>query len=78
MNSLEEIWYETSPYVYALIGALVLLGAESTLATVSGGLLLLASATIMRLRWKHRHQRRARQTDERSPRPAKRRDAPAR
>lgn len=57
MNSLEEIWYETSPYVYALLGTVVLLGAESTLATSSGALLLLAAGTIVRLRWKHRQRR---------------------
>jgi len=56
VNSLEEIWYETSPYVCALLGVVVLFSAESTLATFSGALLLLAAGTIVRLRWKHRRQ----------------------
>jgi len=56
--SLERVWYETSPIVYALGGVTVLLGASDTLARVSGALLVLAAATILRLRWVYRNRRR--------------------
>jgi hypothetical protein len=55
--SLEEIWYESSPYVYALLSVVVVLSSDGTLATLSGCMLLAAAATIIRLRWKHRQQR---------------------
>jgi len=55
--SLEEIWYETSPYVYALLSVVVVLSSDGTLATLSGCMLLAAAGTIIRLRWKHRQQR---------------------
>jgi hypothetical protein len=56
--SLERVWYETSPVVYALGGVTVLLGASDTLARVSGALLVLAAATILRMRWVYRNRRR--------------------
>ena len=57
--SIEEIWYESSPYVYALAGLTVLAGADGALAKMSGGLLLIAAGTILRLRWVHRARRAA-------------------
>jgi len=57
--SLEDIWYESSPYVYLIAGILVLASAESGLAIASALLLLVASGTILRLRWVHRHGRAA-------------------
>lgn len=55
--NFEEVWYELSPYVYAIVAVPVLLWGEGSLAKASGGLLLLASATVLRLRWRHRHGR---------------------
>ncbi len=51
---LEELWYETSPFIYALLGLAVLLNTDGFLAKASGALLLVASATVLRLRWKAR------------------------
>lgn len=53
---LESIWYEFSPYLYALAGAVSVLTTNSKLSVFSGILLLAASATILRLRWLHRHK----------------------
>ena len=55
--NFEEVWYEMSPYVYAIVAIPVLLWGEGSLAKTSGALLLLASATVLRLRWRHRHGR---------------------
>jgi len=55
--SIGDLWYEASPFVYAPMGALVALGSDGTLARLSGGLLLVAAATILRLRWTHRRRR---------------------
>ena len=55
--SIEELWYEASPYIYVLLGVAVLFGSNETLGLASGGLLLLAAGTILRLRWLHRHRR---------------------
>ncbi|MCM5569873.1 hypothetical protein M6I34_05085 [Burkholderiaceae bacterium FT117] len=60
--SLEDIWYESSPYVYLIAGILVLASAESGLAIASALLLLVASGTILRLRWVHRRGRAAART----------------
>lgn len=57
--SLGDLWYEVSPYIYAPLGAVVLFGSEGPLAKVSGALLLVAAATILRLRWTHRQRRAA-------------------
>ena len=54
--SLADIWYETSPYLYALLGTVVLFGSEGTLAKLSGGLLVVAAITILRMRWTYRRQ----------------------
>ncbi|RPH67110.1 MAG: hypothetical protein EHM83_02310 [Burkholderiales bacterium] len=54
--SLEDIWYESSPYVYLLSGVATLVGSEGVLGTASALLLLIAAATILRLRWSHRQR----------------------
>ncbi len=53
---LETLWYEFSPYVYAIAGVLSILNLKSGLSITSGVLLLAASATILRLRWVHRRK----------------------
>ncbi len=63
--SLEDIWYESSPYVYLIAGIVVLASAEGSLAIASALLLLIASATILRLRWVHRRGRAATRTKRR-------------
>lgn len=55
--SIEDIWYESSPYVYLLAALAVLAWSDGTMATVSALLLLIAAATILRLRWVHRRAR---------------------
>lgn len=57
--SIADLWYEASPYIYAPLGMFVLLAGDGTLARVSGGLLLVAAGTILRLRWTHRRRRAA-------------------
>jgi len=51
---LEQIWYESSPFIYGLIGLAALLKGDSLLAYASGALLLTAAGTIIRLRWSAR------------------------
>jgi hypothetical protein len=53
---IETLWYEFSPYVYAIAGVVSILNLKSGLSIVSGVLLLGASATILRLRWVHRRK----------------------
>ena len=55
--SFERLWYETSPYVYGLLGIVVMLGFEETLGRLSGALLVVAAGTILWLRWVNRHRR---------------------
>ncbi len=55
--SIGDLWYETSPYIYTPLGAVVLLGSEGALAKASGALLLVAAATILRMRWAYRQRR---------------------
>ncbi len=52
---IEALWYEVVPYVYG-IGGLVafFVKPESTLLRLSGALLVVAAATIFRLRWVYR------------------------
>jgi len=52
---MEELWYETSPYFYAVLGTGVLLGSEGTLALASGALLVITSGIILWLRYVNRH-----------------------
>ena len=53
---LETIWYEFSPYLYAVAGVASILSSGSTLRLVSGALLLAAAVTIFRLRWTYRRK----------------------
>lgn len=53
---IEQLWYEFSPYVYSVAGAVALFNSYSGLAIFSGVLLLGAAATILRMRWVHRRQ----------------------
>ena len=53
---IEQVWYEFSPYVYSVAGALALFNAHSGVAVFSGVLLMTAALTILRLRWVHRRR----------------------
>ena len=54
---LETLWYEAFPYLYGLGGVVaILLHGESGLLKGSGVLLIVASLTILRLRWVYRRQ----------------------
>ena len=52
----ETIWYEVSPYVYTAAGVITAYAADVRLGKLSGVLLLIAAATIIRLRWQNRHK----------------------
>jgi uncharacterized membrane protein YphA (DoxX/SURF4 family) len=54
-NMIEKFWYEVSPYIYVVLGLLVIVGRFSLVATVFGALLLTAAAIILRLRWAYRN-----------------------
>lgn len=54
--SMEELWYEASPYFYAVLGTGVLLGSEGVLALSSGALLVITSAIILWLRFVNRRR----------------------
>ncbi len=52
---LETLWYELSPYLYAVCGVFSLsYGSASWLLKGSGILLIIAALTIVRLRWVYR------------------------
>lgn len=52
---LETIWYEFSPYLYAVFGFTALFYRDgSFLLKGSGVLLITAALTILRLRWVYR------------------------
>lgn len=52
---LETLWYEFSPYLYAVFGFTALFySGGSYLLKGSGILLITAVLTILRLRWKYR------------------------
>ena len=53
---LETMWYEFSPYVYAIAGVMSILNLKSGLSITSGMLLLGAAVTILRLRWINRRE----------------------
>ena len=53
---IETTWYEFSPYIYALVGLATIAATDSRLSVCSGALLLVAAATILRLRWVHRRK----------------------
>ncbi len=52
--NIEETWYEGSPYVYAVAGTVSLSNYGSYIAIASGVMLLVASGTILKLRWTYR------------------------
>lgn len=54
--SMEELWYEASPYFYAVLGTGVLLGSDGALALSSGALLVITSAIILWLRFVNRRR----------------------
>lgn len=51
---IEAVWYEGSPYVYAAAGIGSLTNYHSYIAIMSGVVLLIASATILKMRWTYR------------------------
>ena len=51
---IETIWYEYSPFVYAVAGILSVSNYGSYLSVVFGTLLIAASLTILRMRWVYR------------------------
>lgn len=57
MSALEPFWYEVSPYVYSIGGALTLAQVSSGLGMISGALLLASAVIVLRLRWSHRNAR---------------------
>lgn len=54
---IEAIWYEYSPYIYLVVGAIVIFNVESRLGMASGSVLVATAAVIMRLRWRYRQNR---------------------
>jgi hypothetical protein len=52
--NLEVCWYEFSPYIYAVLGILAIVFSDSFVGVTSGGLLIVAAITIVRLRWHYR------------------------
>ena len=52
--SLESLWYETSPYLYLVVGLVSALASNSAPGLVFSVLLVAASVTIFRLRRIHR------------------------
>jgi hypothetical protein len=70
---IEATWYEASPYVYAAAGCGSLSNYHSYIAIVSGIVLLIASATILKMRWTYRKiQAEKREVEERLARIIKR------
>lgn len=53
---MEELWYEISPYFYAVLGTGVLLSSDGALALLSGALLVITSAIILWLRFVSRRR----------------------
>jgi hypothetical protein len=51
---IEALWYEGSPYVYAAAAFGSLTNYHSYIALVSGVVLLIASGTILKMRWTYR------------------------
>jgi hypothetical protein len=63
---IEAAWYEGSPYVYAAAGLGSLSNFHSYIAIISGVVLLIASATILKMRWTYRRmQAEKREVEER-------------
>jgi hypothetical protein len=63
---IEAAWYEASPYVYAVAGFGSLTNYHSSIAIVSGVILLIAAGTILKMRWTYRRvQAEKREVEER-------------
>lgn len=58
---LENLWYESSPYVYVAGGSVSLVAATSLVSVLFPILLIAVATRIMRLRWKYRHRKQANQ-----------------
>jgi hypothetical protein len=70
---IEATWYEASPYAYAAAGFGSLSNYHSYIAIMSGVVLLIASATILKMRWTYRRmQAEKREVEERLARIIKR------
>lgn len=54
-QDLEQFFYESRPYLYALIGAACLFKYENTVLFVSGLILGFCSASVFHLRSNYRH-----------------------
>jgi hypothetical protein len=52
----ETCWYEFSPYIYIVVGAFSIFFSSNLVGSISGGLLIVAALTILRLRWVHRRE----------------------
>jgi hypothetical protein len=53
---LETFWYEFSPYIYLVAGAISIFFSRALVGSIAGGLLIVAALTILRLRWVHRRE----------------------
>lgn len=56
---LEKIWYETSPFLYTVVGAYFLGRADSGILMLSSLLLISAGGTIMAMRRRYALKERA-------------------
>jgi hypothetical protein len=54
MRRLESLWYETSPYLYLVVGLVSALISDTATGLVFSALLVGASVTIFRLRRNYR------------------------
>ena len=55
--SIETLWYEVSPFIYGIVGVAALSGAQTAIGIISGGLLIAAAATVIRMRWVYRRNK---------------------
>lgn len=56
-NVIESLMYEVLPFAYLVAGLGAILVSKSGFLTVSGILLLVASVTILTMRWTYRRRR---------------------
>jgi hypothetical protein len=54
---LETLWYEALPYLYLVAGVASIIYAPSYLGRLSGGLLIVAALTILKMRRTYRRAR---------------------
>jgi hypothetical protein len=55
--AIQTIWYEISPYLYAVIGLAVILSRGNSLGVLCGTALVAAAAIILTLRWTYRQKK---------------------